>query len=232
MLRRIAAMAVLGGVLAVAWGQSTRPAISPAYEVRALAAFDSGDYVAALPMLRKIEASWQDDPRRVGPIQERIRVCQRALAGNAPAAPPSPPQTRPAAPRRQPHLRPAEGSVLEVTIKQLGNFEYDMEKPGHVPEDVLKLDGVKVRTRGFMIPLSGTERIREFALVPSLFACCFGQPAGLQHTVMVHTPKGKAVAYIDEEISVEGTLKVEEKKEDGVVVSLFEIECVSVKAVK
>jgi hypothetical protein len=45
----------------------------------------------------------------------------------------------------------------------------------------------------------------------------------------VNCPKGKAVSYYQDEIIVEGNLKVEEKKDDGFIVSIFELECTSVK---
>ena len=35
--------------------------------------------------------------------------------------------------------------------------------------------------------------------------------------------------YYPDEIVVEGTLKVDEKKEDGFIVSIFELECSTVK---
>ena len=82
------------------------------------------------------------------------------------------------------------------------------------PADVLALSGSKVRLRGFMIPMDSADRIAQFALVPSLFDCCFGAPPQLQHTVIVNCPPGKAVRYFQQEIEIEGTLKVEEKKED------------------
>ena len=52
---------------------------------------------------------------------------------------------------------------------------------------------------------------------------------GNQHTMVVRTPKGKAVGYFPDEIIVEGALKVDEKKEDGLIISVFEIDCTSVK---
>ena len=136
--------------------------------------------------------------------------------------------TQPAGPR-QPIPAPKDGQVTELMIKDLGNFDYDIEKGGNIPADVKRLSGTKFRTRGYMIPLDQAEAITEFALVPSLFACCFGQPPQIQHTLVVHCPKGKAVTYFPDEISVEGILKVEEKKDDGYIVSIFEIDAQSVK---
>ncbi len=90
------------------------------------------------------------------------------------------------------------------------------------------LTGHTVRLRGYMIPMDQAENITQFALVPSLFACCFGQPPQVQHTVVAHCPDGKAVSFADE-ITVEGKLKVDEKKDDGFIVSIFEMDIASVK---
>src|SRR5207244_8110842 len=130
---------------------------------------------------------------------------------------------------RKPHAAPKSDELRELEIKELGNFEYDADKGGNIPADVKALTGMKLRLHGFMIPMDQAENITHFALVPSLFACCFGQPPQIQHTMVVHTPKGKAVGYFPDEIIVEGSLVVNEKKEDGIIVSVFELNCNSVK---
>ena len=106
-----------------------------------------------------------------------------------------------------------------------------MARDPNIPDDVKALSGAKLRLHGFMIPMDQADSITQFALVPSLFACCFGQPPQLQHTIVVNCPKGKAVSYYPDEICVDGTLKVDEKKEDGYIVSIFEVECSSVKPI-
>jgi hypothetical protein len=170
---------------------------------------------------------------KLGPIQEKIRVCKRNLLKDPPKDLQNFQNQKPAdnvtPEKRKPHVKPRDGAALELAIKDLGNFEYDAEKGGNIPEDVKSLNGAKIRTHGFMIPLDQADNITEFALVPSLFACCFGQPPQVQHTMVVHTPKGKAVGYFPDEIIVEGTLVVNEKKEDGLVISVFEVNCISVK---
>ena len=95
-----------------------------------------------------------------------------------------------------------------MLIKELGNFDYDQEHGGNIPADVKAMTNSVVRLRGFMIPMDQAENITQFALVPSLFACCFGQPPQIQHTIVVNRPKGKAVGYCPDEILVEGNLKV------------------------
>ena len=191
-------------------------------------------------------------------VQEKIRVCQKntpvqlasaQLASPTPAVappvsaaavtsvgpstalpntPPADPLTE-AGPNRIPHPAPKPGQVLDLAIKQLGNFEYDAEKGGNIPADVLRLQGATIKLHGFMIPMDQAENISQFALVPSLFACCYGQPPQIQHTIVVQCPKGKAVSYYPDEIVVQGTLDVKEKKDDGFIVSIFDMQASSVK---
>jgi hypothetical protein len=199
-------------------------------------AFDRQQYTVALASFQKLLTMLPKDSPRIGSIDEKIRVCQKALsAGPAPANPLLQLSTdtmvsSTGAQQRTPHVRPKNGEVLNATIKELGNFDYNAEKGGNLPADVRQLNGVKVRTSGFMMPLVQAGDITEFALVPSLFSCCFGQPPQVQHTIIVHAPEGKALSYYPDELIVEGSLLVEERMEDGIVVSLFEVNCTSVRA--
>jgi hypothetical protein len=142
------------------------------------------------------------------------------------------PTTQPVVPMgddRKPHTKPKDGETLACSIQELGNFNYDQEKGGNIPKDVVELSGSKVRLTGFMIPLDQADKIKQFVLVPDLFSCCFGQPPQVQHSIIVSCPEGKAVSYYPEQITVDGKLKVEEKKDDGFIVSIFEVSCTSVK---
>ena len=94
------------------------------------------------------------------------------------------------------------------------------------------MDGSTLRLHGYMIPMDQATNITQFALVPSLFACCFGQPPQIQHTIVVNCPKGKTLAYCPDEIVVEGKLGVKEKKDDGYIISIFEVSADSVKVAK
>lgn len=208
--------------------------------VRAQQAFNRGEYATALPLLLKLRSESENQPAKLASIQERIRVCEKALAaakaemeakvakGIDPQADLSlRPDNSPEA--RKPHPAPTPDKTYDLTIQTLGNFEYDQEKGGNIPDDVQRLTGTPVRLRGYMIPMDQAENITQFALVPSLFACCFGQPPQIQHTIVVNCPKGKAVPYTADEILVEGKLTVKEKKDDGYIISVFELEVASVK---
>ena len=239
-MMRLAGIAILMALLSIpTFAQTTKPAAAEtiaAFELRAQTAFDKGDYATALPLFMNLEKKLIDagaKQDKLGPVQEKIRVCKNNLLKNPPKDLQNLQSQKPAdnvtPEKRKPHVRPKDGQALELAIKDLGNFEYDAEKGGNLPEDVKALHGAKIRTHGFMIPLDQADNITEFALVPSLFACCFGQPPQVQHTMVVHTPKGKAVGYFPDEIVVEGTLVVNEKKEDGLIISVFEVNCNSVK---
>jgi hypothetical protein len=232
-LMLLAAILTVGSFAIAEDKAPAKPVGGGALEVRATTAFNNSQWALALPMLKQAESQIKDNPDRLATIQEQIRVCERniskaaAIAATGPSTRPA--ATQPTAEIRKPIPTPKAGQVTDLLIKDLGNFDYDIEKGGNIPADIKALSGTKFRTRGYMIPLDQAESITEFALVPSLFACCFGQPPQIQHTLVVHCPKGKAVSYFPDEISVEGTLKVEEKKDDGYIISIFEIDASSVK---
>src|SRR3982751_1904239 len=80
-------VAVLTGTLmssaAYALGPSTQPSGASAggsLQFKASEAFNRGQYAAALPLFQKLLEQSKDRPDEVGPIQEKIRVCQTAIA--------------------------------------------------------------------------------------------------------------------------------------------------------
>ena len=204
---------------------STQPT---ALLVRANRAFNTAEYAIALPLLKELKGSYKDNPDKLAAVEEEIRVCQKNL---------DLPKTVPAQPlpdysKRTPLVGPAAGQTISfASIKDLGNFDYEASKGGNIPADVAALSGTRIKVPGFMIPLDQAENISQFALVPSLVGCCqFGQPPQIQHTIVVHCPAGKAVSYFPDEISIVGILKVQERKEDGYITSVFELEVESVKS--
>jgi hypothetical protein len=212
----------------VASAQTTKPAAESAnvpLDVRANNLISRGEFKEALPLLEKLEARARGDSLKLGRIQEQIRMVKRMIATGAT----SQPSVATSAEERTPHAAPKAGEVRDVSIKELGNFDYDADKGGNLPDDVKGLSGLKVRAKGFMIPMDQASNVTTFALVPDLFACCFGQPPQVQHMIVATCPPGKAVSYYPDELVVEGTFKVEEKKEDGFIVSLFEMQVSSVK---
>jgi hypothetical protein len=228
---------------------------------RAMDAYTAGRYAEAVPLLKEWAQtlSVKTDSAILGPVLLDLadaRAKVKAIADGAAAATQpvvvAPPASSPAALQAQslavatgqantdpstgkprvPHPAPIPGQLLNMTIKELGNFEFDPTADTGVPPDVKALNGTKVRLRGFMIPLNQAETITDFALVPSLVGCCFGQPPGVQHTITCKTAKGQAVGYSVDEIYVEGIIKINVQRDQGYTFSIFDLDVTSVKAVE
>jgi hypothetical protein len=217
---------------ASATSQPSDQTLANQLQLQANQAMGRGDYAAAAVLLQKVEQLVADQPDVLGPVMEQLRVCRKqVLDGNSKggASQNSVPNAVDGGPRHI-HDAPKAGDVVEMPIKELGNFDYDPNVGGGIPDDVTRMDGCHFRTKGYMIPLDQAESISEFALVPSLFACCFGQPPQIQHTIVVHCPPAKAISYFPDELVVEGTLHVKEIRDSGFIVSVFEMDATSVKA--
>jgi hypothetical protein len=212
---------------------------------RALAAYKSGHYKDALPLFNQWAVSTNGDKKALQvPVAYIQDINERLQALNATGSlPPKPPLDQAsvlaaaeklaadqaanmaASPvERVPHKQPAPGEVVELTIKELGNFSFDPDKDADVPADVKLMDGAKVRLNGYMMPISQTEKITEFALMPSLVGCCFGQPPGPEHIISCTTPPDKAVDYEMDELVVEGTLHVKVKRQDNYTSEIFQLD--------
>jgi hypothetical protein len=220
---------------------------------QAMAAYNAKDYATALPLFKKWAetAEVRNDPQHfktvlayIVDVQQKLQPASASATQPASADPTSLAalQAQAAAvaagqanvdpstgKNRIPHQPILAGQLAVMTIKELGNFEFDPTADTDIPADVKALNGAKVRLRGFMIPLTQAENITDFALVPSLVGCCFGQPPGVQHTITCRTAKGEAVQYSVDECSVEGTVSINVKRDQGYTYSIFELDVTSVK---
>ena len=158
-----------------------------------------------------------------------IMACERFALAQLSTTPPS---TAPSVATgdlnksRTPHRKPAPGVIEEMTTKELGNFDYDSEKGGTIPADVTALDGTTLRLRGYMIPMDQVEKITMFALVDDLTSR--GAPP-VQQVVVVNMPKGQPTNYLPDLITVEGRLHVRVQKDQGDIISIFDLDATSVR---
>lgn len=129
-------------------------------------------------------------------------------------------------------LAPPKAEATEIPsfgILNFANFTFDPEKSKDIPKDIKAWDGQKIRLRGFIIPFSQAQGVTDFALVPTLGSCCFGQPPGVQHVIVSHVANGGKLTFMPDEVWCEGTIKVDLKREDGYTFQVFKFEVSSVK---
>src|SRR5687768_18586363 len=81
-----------------------------ALEVRADQHFLGGEWADALPMYKKLQGMLKDQPDKLGPVEERIRVCEKNIAKLAKV---SPSQAGKAAPVANPVTIPAAPPTAE-----------------------------------------------------------------------------------------------------------------------
>src|SRR5438105_3007190 len=87
------------------------PATQPSLQSRADAAFARGEYASALILFQKAATELKGQPDRLGPIDERIKVCKTQLQS---AGALTPPTTLPTTSERTPHAAPKPGETREM----------------------------------------------------------------------------------------------------------------------
>ncbi|MGI9469887.1 MAG: DUF3299 domain-containing protein [Rubripirellula sp.] len=101
----------------------------------------------------------------------------------------------------------------EINFDDL-QFEIDKDAPfkaGMLTGDVKKLDGLKVKLRGYILPstLFKEKNIEEFVLVRDNQECCFGPGAALFDCVIIKMAPGKTTDFVTRPVTVEGKFKID-----------------------
>ncbi|MCA8967257.1 MAG: DUF3299 domain-containing protein, partial [Planctomycetes bacterium] len=118
-----------------------------------------------------------------------------------------------------------------LPFDELTSWHYEDGLRG-MPERVRDLAGKKVLMTGFMLPIDEVQDIKEFLLVQSLWACCYGQPPDIHGIVRVVMPKGKTTDYSFDPLKVIGTFQVEATMMDGYCVDIYQLHVESVEVIR
>jgi hypothetical protein len=96
------------------------------------------------------------------------------------------------------------------------DLQFEIEKDaaftaGMLTNDVKKLNGLKVKLRGYILPstLFKETNIEEFVLVRDNQECCFGPGAALFDCVIVKMAPGKTTDFVTRPVTVEGKFKID-----------------------
>ena len=109
----------------------------------------------------------------------------------------------------------------EVDFATLSGFDY--VEGMDLPSEVTDLDERTIRVPGFMNPeVDGEDDVEYFMLIDD--ACgCEGIPK-LNEIIFCAMPEGETTDILSGTVFVEGTIYVGEQVEDGVVVSVYELD--------
>ena len=133
------------------------------------------------------------------------------------------------------------GGYRAITFETLTNFDIrepdwvKMDDPAYVstlnldddiPPQIKALSGEKIEIEGFMLPLEGEDdNLQSFVLLENQLACCFGAIPLLNEWVYVEVPKKKKIgSYMDELVTLRGTLRVGAKFEGDILTGIYHIE--------
>lgn len=122
----------------------------------------------------------------------------------------------------------AELAALEWSV--INSYDY-AEGLTNLPDAVRALDGKAVVLRGFLNPLYEYEDIHEFTLVACGLGCCYGSVAGISGQVQVQIAGEHGLPRTNEPLEVRGTFHVRETKEQGCVLSIYQIDDATVRIV-
>lgn len=94
-----------------------------------------------------------------------------------------------------------------------------------VPEHVRAFDGRRVLLTGYLLPLQVENGVsKKFILMKDVTTCCYGATPSMNDYVIV-TMKGAGVKIVqDVPTQLTGVLRIEQKYDEGYVVSLYTME--------
>jgi hypothetical protein len=129
-------------------------------------------------------------------------------------------------------IRDAGNGYKDVDLMAMVTFPFD-QKYGtldDVPQKYRALNGQKVILTGEMVPMnSAAPEIDSFSLVYSVAKCCYNTEPQVQHFIHSTVAGEKKVPYWSGLVKVYGTLRVNVKKAEGKVDSVFQFEVEDVK---
>jgi hypothetical protein len=122
-------------------------------------------------------------------------------------------------PRPKVEVRKSSNSSRAKGDINFDDLAFDIEKdakfkPGLLTDEIKKLDGVKVKLRGYILPstLFKETNIDQFVLVRDNQECCFGPGAALFDCVIVEMVPGKTTDFVTRPVTVEGKFKIDTEK--------------------
>jgi hypothetical protein len=156
------------------------------------------------------------------------------------ARPISTASTTPAQARASSEADSKTDGYLDVGFDKLGAFKFEVTDEmvagvadpvttsnrisEQIPPEIKALNERQVAVRGFMLPLYVRHaHVTEFLLLRNQTMCCYGITPKMNEWIVVHAP-GKGVrSVMDRTITVYGTLRVGESRENNALVGIYQL---------
>lgn len=125
--------------------------------------------------------------------------------------------------------RPAvipRGGIRDITFD---NVKLNMKKGdpyAHslITPEIEKLDGARVRVRGYILPPFQQTGLKRFVLVRDNMSCCFGPGAMIFDSMIVELKPGLTVDYTVAPVAVEGVFNIREVEGlGGKMISIYHV---------
>jgi hypothetical protein len=163
-----------------------------------------GALLIAIAMLSAIGCQDSTLPAAAQPVSPPVSTSSSSSTATNPATDPGR-SARPALPARPQGIREITFDTVKLNMKKEDPFTRSLITPA-----VAKLDGNRVRIRGFILPPFQQTGLTRFVLVRDNMACCFGPGAAIYDSMVVDLKPGMTIDYQVSPVAVVGTFNIRE----------------------
>ncbi|MCI0745949.1 MAG: DUF3299 domain-containing protein [Verrucomicrobia subdivision 3 bacterium] len=176
-------------------------------------------------------------PQRPEPVGEiRGTPINAAIPTNTKTAPTH--ETSAVQVARAPEPEP-QGGYLQLGFDKLSGFNIEISDEllvpqtnqvaksanDQIPQEIKELDQKKISLRGFMLPLKVEGGlVTELLIMKDQSMCCFGVTPKIHEWVSVKMKNGGVKPIMDEPVTLMGTLRVGETRENGYLVGIYSMD--------
>jgi hypothetical protein len=143
-------------------------------------------------------------PAAAQPLSPPASVSASSTTATNPATDPGR-SARLTLPARPQGIREITFDTVKLNMKKEDPFTRSLITPA-----VAKLDGNRVRIRGFILPPFQQTGLTRFVLVRDNMACCFGPGAAIYDSMVVDLKPGMTIDYQVSPVAVVGTFNIRE----------------------
>lgn len=136
-----------------------------------------------------------------GPTKTVNQSSSSTTATQAPTE--KPPMPRPAIASRNQGIRDVSFDTVKLDMKKGDPFKRSLINPA-----IEKLDGARIRIRGYILPPFQQTGLTRFVLVRDNMACCFGPGAMIFDSMIIELKPGLTTDYVVSPVAVEGTFSI------------------------